>query len=137
MRQLERTRSEREARISLLMRQDSELKDTLEKVMKQDYSMSVGLVICLLQVEAYNISLGHDKSNLVSRLASMESERASANTEKIELRAEIDRLKDEIDALDDERNALEVTITSLNEKLNVVTVEKEKVNILLFCLFYK
>lgn len=78
-------------------------------------------------MESYSITLGQDKSQLVSKITSLETERAALGTERAELRAEMERLKDELEALSEERMSHETTITTLNEKITLLTMDKEKV----------
>lgn len=80
------------------------------------------------QVEAYSITLGQDKSQLVAKITSLETERAALSTERAELRSDIERLKDDLDALSEERAGHEASITALNEKIVLLNVEKEKVS---------
>ena len=54
----------------------------------------------------------------------------------MELRAEIERLKDDLEALEGERGAQESVITNLNEKLNILTAEKEKVKFIFVFLWF-
>lgn len=83
----------------------------------------------LHQVEAYSITLGQDKSQLVAKITSLETERAALGTERAELRSEIERLKDDLEALSEERASHEASITALNEKITLFTLDKEKVSI--------
>ena len=82
------------------------------------------------QVEAYSITLGQDKSQLVAKITSLETERASLSTERAELRSDVERLKDDLEALSEERASHEASITAFNEKIVLLTVDKEKVCII-------
>lgn len=63
----------------------------------------------------------------MSKITALETERASLGTERAELRAEVERLKDDLEALAEERHSHEANISSLNEKINLLTIDKEKV----------
>lgn len=65
----------------------------------------------------------------------METERAALGTERAELRAEVERLKDDLEALEEERSSHETTITTLNEKINLLNVDKEKVSQLMLVIY--
>lgn len=63
----------------------------------------------------------------MAKITSLETERAALGTERAELRSDIERLKDDLDALSEERASHEASINALNEKITLLTIDKEKV----------
>lgn len=70
----------------------------------------------------------------MAKITSLETERAALGTERAELRSEIERLKDDLEALSEERAGHEASITALNEKITLLTLDKEKVTVC--CVFF-
>ena len=62
-----------------------------------------------------------------NKIKLLESERAATATERAELRSEAERLQDMLSALEEERAASDANFARLSEKINLVSIEKEKV----------
>ena len=71
--------------------------------------------------------LGQDKTSAQNKIKLLESERAATATERAELRSEAERLQDMLSALEEERAASDANFARLSEKINLVSIEKEKV----------